>query len=430
MDSTLALIVLGAAGLVVLLTQVPIECTLFLYGLSLGFPDILPLGTMSQAINVRLDDFLVGVLLLHVVTNGSTTAWTRSQRAIAMSMALFASICVVSLALTLWSDLKPELYFVYRFVGTAVMFFTLLRSVESPRAMKWLGTGMLIAGLALVVQILPRIASFSPTSSTYYEYKHAASFKTWNPNTFGQIATVLSYLAGLRAFGVTRAASSPRWVMTGVAAFFAISPAMVFSRTATVSLFASWCLFFLVSRRWKQALCMCVIAVTALLWFASSERQYVAEATSIDVTTGAGFSGRFDLWAVARGLLEAHPILGNGFGLETRLFAEKFGGGMSHNAVLSILVELGAVGLLGMVAVLIAYWAGLRRLMNCAGRRDGPALLMCLLVAECIQSCFGSALYWEKPCIMGIALIGVYLGIFEREEIRCSHVADIRIERY
>src|SRR5712691_848338 len=69
------------------------EYGLFLYGLVLGFPDIaIPLST---AINLRLDDGLIGFFLLRSVLS-SPTSLTPGQIGIFKSQVSLAAACTIS----------------------------------------------------------------------------------------------------------------------------------------------------------------------------------------------------------------------------------------------------------------------------------------------------------------------------------------------
>lgn len=109
-----------------------------------------------------------------------------------------------------------------------------------------------------------------------------------------------------------------------------------------------------------------------------------------------GSSGRAEAWTGALHEVWRRPIAGHGFGTEAAVFVDRyyrFVGGLPENSYIGLALQLGAVGLLALLALVAALgrsgWTALR-----TGRRDLAAasigVLAAGLVAGVVQSYFYS----------------------------------------
>ena len=171
------------------------EYGLFLYGFALGFPDVaLPLGI---AINLRLDDALLSLFLIRILL-WRPAPLAPGQRKILTWQALLLAVCIFSALVGFANGNPPALYETIKMLGCAVILFVLPRVVQSQRRLRFLVTGLMCAGISLVLQIVLRLgASPANVSANFQEYKNAATFTTWNANTIGQAAMLSVFAAGL-----------------------------------------------------------------------------------------------------------------------------------------------------------------------------------------------------------------------------------------
>ena len=384
------------------------EYGLFLYGLALGFPDIVfPLGT---AINLRLDDGLI-VFFLFRSFSWSPASLTSGQRSIFKWQASLAAACGLSALVGLARGNPPAAYETLKMTGCVVILIALPRLLQSERRLRFLAAGLMCAGIALMFQIRQRLGG-SPAIvlGSFQELKNAAAFTTWNPNTIGQASMLLVFAAGIGWITFKRSRiHSGLWFCFATA--FSLIPALVFARGAGISIAAGYVFFLCLVRRWKFALVFLMIGVSILGYLRSVDNELVDSATRVDITTGEGFSHRFDRWDMAMGAIGSDPFLGHGFGREWTYLSDIGSEGRAHNAYMTVWIELGFGGLALLLAATYRFVTCAVSLYRDLEFQMHGALLLALSVTLCIDSFGSSTLYWEKlPTIalsIGIALIGI-----------------------
>jgi exopolysaccharide production protein ExoQ len=105
-------------------------------------------------------------------------------------------------------------------------------------------------------------------------------------------------------------------------------------------------------------------------------------------------NSRTDYWAVAFDALEREPLFGYGLGSARGLFVESTGLGGGHNAVVSVLVDLGWIGLLSWSALVVATIAAALQV-----RRSGEqgALIDRGLVLAVIAFLLVDGMFYDGP---------------------------------
>ena len=399
-------------GIAILLTLavfwVKPEYALFLYGLALGFPDTaIPLG---NTINLRLDDGLIVFFLFRSLL-WSPSPLTPAQRGIFKWQAFLAATCSFSALVGFARGTLPAGYETIKMIGCMAILIALPRLLQSERRLRFLTAGLMCAGVALTFQISQRLGSTSPNAlGSFKELKSAVAFTTWNPNTIGQASMLLVFAAGLGwiAFPRSRTMTSV-WFCFATA--FSLIPALVFSRGAGISIASGYVFFLCLMRRWKFALIFLVIGSSILGYLHSVNSELVDSATRVDVTTGEGFSHRFDRWDMAMAAIRSDPLLGHGFGQEWIYLSDIGSEGRAHNAYMTVWIELGLGGLALLLAAIYQFISSAVFLYKNPEFQMCGALLLALSVAVCLDSFGSSTLYWEKlPTIalsIGIALIGI-----------------------
>jgi len=390
------------------------EYALFLYGFALGFPDIaVPLGA---AINLRLDD---GLILLFLVRS---LAWTPAplgagQRKILGAQALFFFACLLSAVAGIVRGNPPASYDTAKMIGCAAIALLLPRLAQSERRLRFLVAGLMCAGIALVVQIAQRLGTGSLSSyANFQEFKNAATFTTWNPNTIGQASMLLVFAAGLG--GIIFSKSSPSGLVWPCLAMgFTLIPIVVFVRTTSMSIIAGLVLFLCLTRRRKLVLLIAASCFFVFLLLHSVDRAVVDSATQVDPTTGEGFSHRFDHWAASAEAIRTQPVLGQGFSQEAANLSSAVNGGRSHNAYLSVWVELGLGGVALFLFVIYQFISvGLSLYRNPQSQMCG-ALILALIVTACLDSLGLPTLYWEKLPVIALSIAVALAGICERNQL-------------
>jgi O-antigen ligase len=384
------------------------EYGLFFYGLALGFPDIaLPLGT---AINLRLDDGLIVFFFLRSLL-WSPAPLTRGQRSIFQWHASLAAASLLSGLVGFARHTPPAGYETIKMIGCVAILLALPRLLLSERRIRFLAVGLMCAGVALMVQIGQKLGS-NPMNflGGFQQLKSAASFTTWNPNTIGQASTLLVFAAGLGWITFRRSRiNSALWFC--FATTFSLIPALVFSRGASLSIATGYVFFLCLARRWKLALIFLVIGGSILGYMRARDNELVDSATQVDITTGEGFSHRFDRWDMALEAIKSAPYLGHGFGQEWIYLSEIGSAGRAHNAYMTVWIEMGFGGLALMLAAIYQFASRAVSLYRDSEFQMYGALLLAWSVTVCLDSLGSVTLYWEKlPTIalsIGIALIGI-----------------------
>jgi O-antigen ligase len=400
------------------------ESALFLYGLALGFPDVaLPLG---NTVNVRLDDVLIVILLARSILWLPVPA-SRGQKNILMWQALFLAVCVLSAAAETASGAPPPGYESAKMAGCAVILLVLPRLVQSVKRLRCFVAGLACGGIALAIQIHQRLGENSQTSyANFQQLKSAATFDTWNPNTIGQAAILLVFAAALGAI-VFADAHHCAILWAALAAGFTLLPVSVFVRGTSLSIAGGFLVFLCITRKWKWLLVFAAACLCALLYLHLRNPQLMREAAQINVTTGEGFSHRFDRWDMAFQAIQKDPWFGQGFGQEivylTRIGSE----GRAHDAYLAVWLELGVGGLLILLGTLFQFLrSGWSLYLHPKFRLCG-AVILSLIFVLCLDSVGLPTLYWEKLPTIALSLAVAVIGICERDGQRCAENVQSRV---
>jgi O-antigen ligase len=384
------------------------EYGLFLYGLALGFPDIaFPLGA---AINVRVDDVLIVLFLIRAMLWTPAPLAPGQRKIFAWQLFLLAA-CFLSAGFETAAGAAPPIYETAKMAGCAVILFVLPRLLQTGRRLRFLIAGMVCGGAALAVQMVHRMGDGSANmQANFQEFKSAAAFSTWNPNTIGQAAILMVFAAALGGilFSGSRA-GKVLWPCLAIG--FALVPSMVFVRTTTLSIAAGVLLFLCLARCWNWVLVYLLLCLSVVFFIRATRPQLFQGATQVDLATGQGLSHRADRWKAAIGAIAEKPITGRGFGQEWVYLSGIGSEGRAHNAYLTVWLEMGIGGLALLLALVFQIGReGLSLYRQPQFRLQG-ALLLALLLAICLDSLGLPTLYWEKlPTIaisLGVALVGI-----------------------
>jgi O-antigen ligase len=403
---------LGIAALIAIgILWTKVEYGLFLYAFALGFPDLaLPLGA---TINIRIDDILILLFLVR------TILWTpappsQNQKNICMWQTIFFVACVLSIAVETSLGTPPGAYEAVKMAGCVVILLILPRLLQSERRLQFFICGLMSGGIALVFQIRMHLGdSSSANIANFQELKSAATFSTWNPNTMGQAAILLVFGAGLGAILFSKSPVS-RILWAGLAMGFTLVPALVFVRGTTLSIAAGFVLFLILARRWKWVLVFAAVCVCALLYLHARQPQLMEDAASINVSTGEGFSHRFDRWGMAIQGIRTQPIIGHGFGQELPYLMLIGSEGRAHDAYLAVWLELGLGGLLlFLISIVHFVRAGFVLFRKFESHEQG-AIILALIFTLCLDSIGLPTLYWEKLPTIALSLAIAVVGLCER----------------
>jgi O-antigen ligase len=406
-----------ALALVVLIVWTKPEYGLFLYGLALGFPDCAyPFGA---TVNIRVDDVLI-VLFLARSLFWAPLPSSRSQKNILLWQAIFLVVCVFSIAVEIAQGTPPGGYEAAKMAGCAAIVFVLPRLLQSETRLRYFIAGLMGGGIALVIQVRQHLGESSSSDfANFQEFKSAATFSTWNPNTIGQAALLLVFAAGLGAILFSKTPAS-RILWPGLAMGFALVPASMFVRGTSLSIAAGFVLFFCLLRRWKWLLLFAAVFFCAILYLNSLDPPLMESAASVNLTTGEGLSHRFDRWDMALQAIQREPWAGQGFGQELNSLTLLGSEGRAHNTYLAVWLELGLGGLLLLLAAVFQFVrAGLVLFRDPRFETQGAAILSVIL-ALCLDSLGFPTLYFEKLPTIALSLVVAVVGMRERDDVVIS----------
>jgi O-antigen ligase len=404
----------GAAVLVgVVLLWARAEYALFLYAFALGFPDFA--YPLANTINIRADDILILLLLARTVL-WAPAPFSKGQRNIFIWQTFFLLACLLSIAVETAQGTIPDGYASVKMAGCAVIVLVLPRLVQTRRRLGFFLAGLMCAGVALVIQVFLHLGTSSPDDyANFQQMKDAATFTTWNPNTIGQAAVLLTFAAGLGGIIFSKTVAG-RILWPCLAMGFAIVPALVFVRGTTISIAAGIILFLSMVRRWKWLVVFAAAFLSVIILLRSLDRSLLKDATTLNMTTGEGFSHRFERWDMAFQAIQKSPLLGQGFGQELNYLRLLGSEGRAHDAYLTIWIELGLGGLLLFLAAIFQFVRGGWVLYRNRRFRFQGALIVALTFAMGLDSLGLSTLYWEKLPTISLSLALIVVGMCERKD--------------
>ena len=398
------------------------EYGLFLYAFALGFPDIAwPLGS---AINIRVDDVLILVFLARTILWAPSPS-SRMQTRIFTWQALFFLACIVSIVVETARGTPPGGYETAKMAGCAAIVLAIPRLVQSERRLRFFVSGLVCAGIAVVVQIHEHLGEAATRDfANFQQLKSAATFSTWNPNTIGQAGILFVFAAALG--GIIFAKTLAHKILwPSFATIFALLPALVYVRGTSLSIVAGFIVFFCMTRRWKWVLVLAAVCLGAIFYLHARDSQLLEDATTVNLATGQGLSHRFDRWDMARQAIQTEPVVGHGFGQELPYLTLIGSEGRAHDAYLTVWIELGLGGLLVFAAAIFQFLRAGFLLYRAPPFRSQGALILALIVALCLDSVGLSTLYWEKLPTIALSLAVAVVGLCERNDMELT-VKEVR----
>ncbi len=367
---------------------------LFLFGLCLGFPDLSI--AIRPPLYLRLEDVLAGVLLARGILNRGRLVRTRAQKAMLSWYAVLIFTSAISALFVLVAGMSIDAYTLGRVAGTVVIFFGIVCNVRSSSELKALAAGMCLGALWLGYSNIPRIwTEGGPDAfARFHDMREAAGTASKTPQALGSYGVHGSFLALLVAsLPDRRRGRQLLWIATAL--LLVAIPVFLLLRTELVAIAVTWTLVFLQWRNRYVLVFGLAIAAVVFSYSLVSGRQF-EQATTIDLRTGEGLSGRPDRWATGLEIALERPILGWGFGRERVVFRERIGRSMSHNMVLSAWIELGLLGPIAILAIVMhAFRIGRSMLARSVTRAAGiltVSYVGCLLT----ESMASEVLYFYK----------------------------------
>lgn len=352
----------------------------FLLGISFGLPDLaINLGFG----NVRGFDVLIALLALIEFLGGNGFGLVKKE---VFNLYVIYGIIVIYklISLLLLSNLEVSSYFLYREILNIVRFILVMSIVIRSKDSEYLFFGLCLGFLLFISQIGYKyldVSSFVP-----HIIKEDISFSSLNPNGTG--AFLMIFFAGFNLFGDTK------WSGVLYSAIWIVC-IFSFNRGTTLAITLA-----LMQQGFFRGRILIALAIMCL-YILSREDVWllISKSVEINVTTGEGSSHRYELWNIALDHIGNRPFYGNGFLSETSIFQEAWGGGITHNSYLAILLELGFFGF-------ILYLCFFYQIFFIIGLRKLSILLMVL-----VDGFFNNGLLGD----LGFVYILVFIILYEKK---------------
>jgi exopolysaccharide production protein ExoQ len=405
--------------------------------LSISLPLLLLAGTKfrlrlaEDTLDGVLDAQILFELLLFAFIGVAVLAvflTTRTWRRISTPEALIAVYTTIALISTLWSA-EPALTLV-RAVQLAIVGALAIVSVRflTPGGALW----TTVRALAVYVLVCALIAVIAP-STTMPLLPEEDSFRfRW----FAVHPLDAATLAGAAALGVlgviayARTHGVPTNAAVGMRALFlALLVVLVLasSRGPIVALAAGIGLLWLIKIRpafrapavlfASAGMLVCLVYMTELRSFIDGFASHDSIATRMffreqTVDEVFALNGRLELWQGLGPIVADHLVMGTGYQASRAVLLDVAAwAAYAHNALLQTVLDLGAVGLLSMLGlILLGFYAGFRRSNAPWVRATVPALALFLTLNSMSNESFSAAPDVELLLVFLCALCGAAVG--------------------
>jgi putative inorganic carbon (hco3(-)) transporter len=400
-------------------------CTLLFLSFLEEYSGVTGAFSLTKIVGLLLVLAWVGVVATDRRDDRSRTALLALHPLLAAALGLFLAWAFISAA---WAESPGEARSAdLRFALNFVLFPIALIAIRTPRHVLWLFAVFVASGLTAVAFGLPG-ATEDPADVG------RLSGAGLNPNQLGQLLAVAVVLAVALAAS-RRCSSVVRLAAVAAAALAAIGLFLTLSRGALLGLAAAALIAPLAVGHGRRLIALVLVVATlvgAVAWYAA-----IAPETALDRITHPerhGGSGREDLWRVGRRMVEDRPVQGVGAGNfpvssinyllrpgrteQDRLIVDT--PKVAHNIYLTVLAELGIVGLALFLVILGCCLRSALRAARLFAARGDPTMellarglfigLFGLLVADFFSSQLFSKQLWlllaTAPAMLALAQRG------------------------
>jgi O-antigen ligase len=344
------------------LAFVLIEVTNLAAGLAVfavvAFLDLLPVSGAAVTIPKAAGLLLVVAWLATLATRReATNDFFTDHPFVSYLLLLFLGWCGASL---LWAELPSAgVDNIYRYALNILLFVVAYTAISTRKHAQWVVSGFLVG--AMISAFFGILSPAPPESPDDIARLSGAGVEA------NELAAVLVATVALAAAVAAGWRRSPlvRLVALGVIGFCVFGVILSFSRGGLVALMAALVAAVLLGGRWRPAAVMLLVVVAIGV---SGYLAYVASPLERErVTTTQGGTGRADIWAVGWRMVQSSPTNGIGVGqfpvssihfllAPGALLRDEFivdEPKVAHNIYLEVLAELGVVGLVLFLSILV-----------------------------------------------------------------------------
>lgn len=428
-----AVLALLTAVAVILVNRFP---TIWFVLLAISLPIRLPLNIGSQSANLLIPLYcviIVGVIALIVRARRGTGVGAPSSPWIAVPLGAFVIMTLVSLTWTTdWTEATAKVVFFYLpfilLFHVVVAWWPLVQQPLRPIAATTVTIAVATALIALL-QFATRSIWWNTTlkqGNTYNRF-----FRTngifFDPNILGRFLALAIIVA--LAYLVVTDDRAQTWIVAAAIVVIAAGLIVTFSRSSALMLLVGLVILGLRAFGAKRTIAVTLIALALTAGPALGLSKNVRDKTTSMVGIAKASEGRARLVKGGVELWRQEPVRGVGIGSFAQRYAETLPARerrrtrvvISHTAPITVLAELGLIGIGLFAALILGTFIGLVR-----GIRKGPSRAMSLitiLAALCgifVHSVLYSA-FFEDPYVWVLLAAGAALCVASTG--RAKHVA-------
>jgi exopolysaccharide production protein ExoQ len=354
-------------------------------------------------------NILTGLMLMGVIVLATRSRRTKAFLAANVPVILFFLYCGLSVLWSDHADISIKRWF--RCLGDVVMIMVILTDTDPSGAFKWVYTRL---GRALVPLSVVFFRWFPALGRSYsvHDGHVTVTGVTDDKNLLGAICTLFALALGSSMLEALRKQGPRNWrLLIGYGCILAMAIYLIQladSATATACLIEGAGILFLTSMprvsqrpRLIHSMVAAVLGITAVnLFFGSSLLALFGRNSTL--------TGRTDLWSLCLTLVTS-PLTGAGyesFWLGRRL--ERMweyipGVNQAHNGYLEIYLNLGWVGVILLVALLVT---GYRNIIRAVRRQESSgSLRLAFFVVACVANCTEAGFKMMHPMWIALLLV-------------------------
>lgn len=313
--------------------------TLFLIFFAL--PD---LGINLGPINLRVNDIIIYLLfLINLGTIQYQITYIIKLYKIQLLLILYSSISLLVVVLFSSSELISS-YELIRSIGSIPFLIILPYLLKFKRNRDFFYRGAFIGGAIYIVMLYFNYQSIlinAELIKNYASFKSSVAFSSINPNAVSTISVILSGANFLSYFE-----NKSKYSLL-LSVILLLVPFLIYSRAVSLSILFSMLFFILVYKKMNIKSVAYLFMFFSIIYLSISNfinLEFLSQALDINVFSGQGFSGRYEVWEQGLQLIQRSILFGHGFCTNIGLYDRYFYGHMSHNIILHYWIELGFIG--------------------------------------------------------------------------------------
>jgi O-antigen ligase len=364
------------------------------------------------------------VLVLAALRRSGAPFLLKERPALAYVATFFAGWAVAS---SLWAeDVGRAGGDGLRLVLNVALVFVVFAAVRDARDARWIVCGYLAGGAAAAI-----VGFLDPAAGA----SNRLAGGLGEPNFLAAVLIPALVFAVFTLGSTERAAA--RWLLWGLVLLFTVAIFMTQSRVGLVALAVTFVAALLFGGRMRRhfAALGAVAASFGLVYYAAFASPWALER----LANPGGGTGRADLWSVATGVIADHPVLGVGAGnfpiVAPQYAAEPINlpfarlvvdtPKVAHNTYLGVFADLGIVGLLAFVVIVLSALGLARRATKYFARSGEVELeLLCRAVLVGLAGMLAAFVFlsgeYEKQLWLVIGLAVALYGLARRRLQRTS----------